>query len=140
MTGGEWVVAAVFLGFGGAVALLVGAVGLSRIHGARREGVTVPALVRYRAAGEDAACSRPSLQFATLDGRVVEVVSPVPPSRRHPLVDGTEVPLTYDPADPSRILVEGRERLWLEYAFAGCGAAVVLVAVAMVLTVVASGR
>ncbi|MEU6170119.1 DUF3592 domain-containing protein [Streptomyces tanashiensis] len=138
MTGEAWIVAAAFLGLGGAFAHLVGALGLSRIHRLRREGVTVPALVRYRAPGEEDAASprRPLLQFATLDGRVVEVVSPVPPSRTHPLVDGGEVSITYDPADPSQILVDGRERRGVEYAFLGCGAAVALGAMALVLAAV----
>ncbi|MGW8762492.1 DUF3592 domain-containing protein [Streptomyces sp. NPDC055815] len=142
MTGGAWVVAAAFLGLGGAVVHLVGAVGLSRIHRLRREGVTVPALVRYRSAGEEDGGypRRPSLQFATLDGRVIEVVCPVPPSRTQALVDGGEVSVTYDPVDPSQILVDGRERRGLEYALMGCGAAVALAAMAMVLAAVGTRR
>ncbi|MFH8837178.1 DUF3592 domain-containing protein [Streptomyces sp. NPDC017868] len=138
MTGEAWVVAAAMLGLGGTFAHLVGAMGLSRIHRLRRDGVTVPALVRYRTAAEEDAAHprRPLLQFATLDGRVIEVVSPVPPSRTHALVDGSEVSITYDPADPSQILVDGRERRGLEYAFMGCGAALALSALALVLAAV----
>ncbi|MGW8363291.1 hypothetical protein ACWGK1_22285 [Streptomyces wedmorensis] len=67
MTGKAWVVAAAFLGLGGAVAHLAGALGLSCVQGLRREGVTVPALVRYRASGEEdtASSRRPMLRFAT---------------------------------------------------------------------------
>ncbi|MGV9267529.1 DUF3592 domain-containing protein [Kitasatospora sp. NPDC003701] len=126
---------AVFAGLGGLVAHLAGVAGLRDLQRLRRVGVPVRALVRERLpAPEDrSAVSRPLLQFTTEDGRVVEVFSPVPSSRRVPLVDGSYVALRYDPADPRLVLVAGRERRRLEYAFLGLGGVMVLAALVVVL-------
>ncbi|MQS15900.1 DUF3592 domain-containing protein [Streptomyces kaniharaensis] len=127
----------VFGGLGGVVAYLAGVVGLRDLRRLRRVGVPVRALVRERVpAPEDRALPpRPLLQFETEDGRVVEVFSPVPSTRSHPLPDGGYVPIRYDPADPRQVVVEGRERRPLEYAFVALGMAMVLVAVTLAVTV-----
>jgi len=119
---------ALFTGLGGLIAYLAGAVGLAEIRRLGRVGVPVEALVKRRPAdeGDTAGASRPLLQFLTEEGRVMEVFSPVPPARLEPLADGSRVWVTYDPADPRRLMVRGRERRWLEYAFLGLGAVVVL--------------
>jgi hypothetical protein len=41
------------------------------------------------------------------------------------------VEVAYDPADPSQVLVRGRERLGLEYAFLGLGGAALIAALAL---------
>ncbi|MFJ8475235.1 DUF3592 domain-containing protein [Kitasatospora sp. NPDC094011] len=123
----------VFGALGGVVAYLAGVVGLRDLRRMRRVGVPVQALVRARVpAPEDRALPpRPLLQFETEDGRVVEVFSPVPSTTRHPLPDGGYVPVRYDPADPRQVVVEGRERRRLEYAFAALGLLMLLVSVTL---------
>jgi hypothetical protein len=123
--------AAVFLALGGLVAYLAGVAGLNEIRRLGEVGVAAQALVRYRAPGPEdgSAAARPLLQFTTGGEQVVEVFSPVPSSRALPLVHGGLVWLRYDPADPSRVLVVGRERRRLEYAFVLLGVAAVLGAV-----------
>ncbi|MER7847645.1 DUF3592 domain-containing protein [Kitasatospora sp. NPDC096077] len=127
----------VFGALGGVVAYLAGVVGLRDLRRMRRVGVPAQALVRARVpAPEDRALPpRPLLQFETEDGRVVEVFSPVPSTTRHPLPDGGYVPVRYDPADPRQVVVEGRERRLLEYAFAALGLLMVLVAITLGATV-----
>ncbi|MFD9065442.1 DUF3592 domain-containing protein [Kitasatospora purpeofusca] len=125
---------AVFAGLGGLVAYLAGLAGLRDLRRLRRVGVPGLALVRERLPGPEdrSAVSRPLLQFTTEDGRIVEVFSPVPSSRRTPLVDGSHVPIRYDPADPRQVLVAGRERRRLEYAFLGLGCVMAITAILLV--------
>ncbi|WP_051941174.1 DUF3592 domain-containing protein [Phaeacidiphilus oryzae] len=117
-----------FLGIGGAVAYLAGVQGLREAQRLLRVGVPARALVKT-AAG--AGGVRPLLQFTTREGAVLEVYSPVPPSRARPLADGQEVDLAYDPLDPRQVVVRGRARLGLEYAFLALGGAAVLGALAL---------
>ncbi|MCX4757102.1 DUF3592 domain-containing protein [Kitasatospora purpeofusca] len=128
---------AVFTGLGGLVACLSGVAGLRELRRLHRSGVSVWALVRERLPGPEdrSAVSRPLLQFTTEDGRVVEVFSPVPSSRRRPLVDGSHVPIRYDPADPRQVLVAGLERRRLEYAFLGLGCVMAITAVVLAVLV-----
>ncbi|MFE0463080.1 DUF3592 domain-containing protein [Kitasatospora sp. NPDC058965] len=125
---------ALFLAFGGLVACLAGVAGLGEIRRLHRVGVSALALVRYRAPGREdgSAVSPPLLEFTTRGMQVVEVFSPVPSSRALPLEQGSRVRLRYDPADPGRVLLVGRERRHLEYAFVLLGAAAVLGAVVVI--------
>lgn len=76
---------------------------------------------------------RPMLRFQTDDGRPVEVFSPVPPTRRRPLVEGRKVLVHYEPDDPTQVVVHGeRGRSDLIFIVVGL-AAVVGAAVAMTL-------
>ncbi|KJK59281.1 DUF3592 domain-containing protein [Saccharothrix sp. ST-888] len=133
MGGTVWAGLALFAGLGGLVACLAGRAGLREIRRLRRVGLPAQALVRYRMLGEEdrAGSPRPLLQFTTVDGRVAEVFSPVPSSRSRRLVDGGQVWITYDPADPGQVLVDGRERRWLEYAFLASGSAITLTALTL---------
>jgi hypothetical protein len=108
---------AVFLAVGGVTAYLAGISGLDEQRRLRREGRRVRALVRFR---PDA--TRPLLQFTTDDERelVMEVFGP------YGLVDGSEVWLRYDPADPREVLVEGHEGSARERVFVAVGVAAVL--------------
>lgn len=117
----------------GAVALLAGLVGLQGIRRLRRVGVDVWALVKRAGptTGEDGV--RPLLQYETGDGLVVEVGSPAPPSKRHPLVEGSLVRVTYDPDDPRVLQLHGRERATLEYAMVGTGAVFIMVGAGLLL-------
>ncbi|MFI9721269.1 DUF3592 domain-containing protein [Streptomyces sp. NPDC052396] len=119
--------------FGGALVYLAGAFGLRETRRLRRVGVPARALVRYPPGRPDdlPGEGRPLLQFATEDGRIVELFSPVAASRSRPLEDGREVLIAYDPADPGRVLVPGRERTRLEYAFLGLGTMAVLTGLAL---------
>ncbi|MEY9967829.1 hypothetical protein ABIA33_005909 [Streptacidiphilus sp. MAP12-16] len=122
-----------FLAVGGAVAYLAGAAGLAETRRLRQVGIETWALVKQRPVqpGDQTGRSAPLLQFATEQGLVMEVFSPVRSTRSGPLVDEQHVQVTYDPADPRCVLVHGRERRGIEYAFLGLGACVVLTALTL---------
>lgn len=123
-------VPAVFLGLGGLVAYLAGVVALAETRRLRRVGIPVEALVKHRPAapGDMSGQSAPLLQFATESGGVMEVFSPVGSTRTLPLIDGQHVLVAYDPADPRQVLVRGRERRAIDYAFVGLGVCLMLTA------------
>ncbi|MDH6108553.1 hypothetical protein P3T36_005455 [Kitasatospora sp. MAP12-15] len=128
-------VPAVWAAVGGLVAYLAGVTGLNATRRLLRDGIPVQALVKERPAdrAESAGVSRPLLQFATREGLVMEVFSPVCSSRSHPLVDGRHVLVRYDPDDPRQVLVQGRERRGIEYAFVALGAGAVLTGLVLLL-------
>ncbi|MER7949765.1 DUF3592 domain-containing protein [Streptomyces sp. NPDC096079] len=136
MDTGAAVVLAGILAFGGLLAVLAGVYGLRQARRVRETGVRVPALVKRRPEqpGEGPVLL---LQFVTEDDRVMEVVCPVPPTRRQPLHDGDNILISYDPADPRDVAVQGRERLGLERAFAIGGATVVLLATSLLVVALA---
>ncbi|WP_030924406.1 DUF3592 domain-containing protein [Streptomyces sp. NRRL B-24720] len=125
--------------FGGMFAVLVGAYGLRQARRLSETGVRVQALVKWHpvAVREESAMLRPLLQFVTEDDRVMEVVCPVPSTRRQPFRDGDNVQISYDPADPRIVVVHGRERLGAERVFMAGGALVVLLAVTLFAVVIA---
>ncbi|MFD9790514.1 DUF3592 domain-containing protein [Streptomyces sp. NPDC059070] len=118
-----------FTAFGGLVALLAGAYGLRETRRIAEAGGLAWALVKPAPPGS----GRPLLQYETADGRVLELPSPVPPTRRDPLTPGARVHLSYNPADPRDVILVGRERTGLDRAFVAAGAAVL--AVGLVLAV-----
>ncbi|MFE0104330.1 DUF3592 domain-containing protein [Streptomyces sp. NPDC059009] len=115
-------VLALITALGGLVALLAGAYGLRRTRAITESGVVAEALVKEVQPGAD----RPLLQFETEDGRVVEVVSPVPPTRKWPLQAGDHVRLAYDGQDPTETVLLGRERRAADRAFVVAGAALIV--------------
>ncbi|WP_420033100.1 hypothetical protein ACN2WE_10800 [Streptomyces sp. cg28] len=123
------IVLAAFTAMGGLVALLAGAYGLQRTRRVRVAGNVVDALVKPPQPGSD----RPLLQFATGDGQVIEVVSPVPASKRLPLPAGGVVSVAYDTDDPRETVLLGGERPGVDRIFMMAGA--VLVLTGMVLAV-----
>jgi hypothetical protein len=125
--------------FGGIFAVLVGAYGLRQARRVSETGVRVQALVKRHPgeAREESAPLRPLLQFVTEDDRVMEVVCPVPSTRRRPFSDGDNVHVAYDPADPRNVVVHGRERLGPDRAFIAGGALVVLLSVTLLVVVIA---
>jgi hypothetical protein len=127
------VVVAAFLALGGLAAYLVGVGSLAETRRLHRVGVLVWALVKSRPAvrGDTTGASAPLLQFSTEQGAVLEVFSPVPSSRSRPLVDGAMVRIAYDPADPRKVLVLGRERRGVDRAFMVLGALLVLAALVL---------
>ncbi|MBC9712059.1 hypothetical protein H9Y04_05685 [Streptomyces sp. TRM66268-LWL] len=124
------VVFAALTSFGGLVALLAGAYGLRQTRRIAASGQAVNALVKPAPHG----AQRPLLQFETLDGRVMELPSPVPPNRRTPLLPGTEVRLAYDPADPRDTVLLGGERVLLDRTFIAAGAALVVLGAVLAVT------
>jgi hypothetical protein len=133
MPQGVVVTMAGFTGVSGAVALLTGLAGLRRIRRLRRAGLDVWALVKRTGAvgGEDN--PRPVLQYTTEDGRVMEVGSPVPASKRQPFAEGSHVLVRYDPEDPRELVLYGHERAAWEYATAGVGAVFLLLGAGLLL-------
>ncbi|WP_413754678.1 DUF3592 domain-containing protein [Streptomyces sp. R-74717] len=121
------------------LAVLVGAYGLRQARRVRETGVRVQALVKRHSGEvrEESAPLHPLLQFVTDNDRVMEVVCPVPPTRRRPFKDGDNVLVSYDPADPRNVVVHGRERLGPERAFIAGGALVVLLSVTLLVVAIA---
>jgi uncharacterized protein DUF3592 len=124
------VLAAAMTAFGGLVAVLAGAYGLHRTRRIERSGQTADALVKPPQPGSD----RPLVQFETAAGRVVEVVSPVPRTRRRPLRVGSEVRVAYDADDPREIVLLGSGRVRLDQGFMVAGAALVVLGAVLVAT------
>ncbi|MEU5997937.1 DUF3592 domain-containing protein [Streptomyces sp. NPDC047197] len=121
------VVLGVFTALGGLVALLAGAYGLRRTRRVTAAGEVAQALVKEVRPGAE----RPLLQFETGDGSVVEVVSPVPPSRERPLAAGERVRIAYDSDDPREAVLLGRERRGVDRGFVAVGAAAVVLGLAL---------
>ncbi|MFJ4573947.1 DUF3592 domain-containing protein [Streptomyces sp. NPDC088846] len=126
--------------FGGLLAALVGAHGLSQARRVSETGVRVQVLVKRRPGEvrEESAPPRPVLQFVTEDDRVMEVVCPVPPTRRKPLDDGDDVLVSYDPADPRSVVVHGREHVGSDRVFIAGGALVLLLSVTALVVAIAA--
>ncbi|MFG2330975.1 DUF3592 domain-containing protein [Streptomyces sp. NPDC048604] len=124
--------------FGGLVAALAGAHGLRQARRVSATGVRVPALVKRRPGrpGDEPATL---LQFVTEDDRVMEVVSPVRPSRRRPIHDGDNILVTYDPADPRDVVVQGHEGFGRERAFVIGGVVIALLAITLLVVAIAGG-
>ncbi|MFD9910581.1 DUF3592 domain-containing protein [Streptomyces sp. NPDC059063] len=123
------VVLAAFTALGGLVALLAGAYGLEQTRRITESGLVTEALVKAVRQGAD----RPQLQFETEDGRVVEIVSPVPVSRRRPLPAGARLQIAYDPDDPRDVVVLGGERRGIDRVFVIAGAGLVVVGLGLAL-------
>lgn len=125
------IVLAALTALGGLVAVLAGGYGLRRTRRAAAAGQTVDALVKPPQPGSN----RPLVQFETADGRVVEVVSPVPRTRRRPLPVGSEVRIAYDADDPCEIILPIGESIRVDRAFVLAGAALVVLGVILTATV-----
>ncbi|MCM2423031.1 DUF3592 domain-containing protein [Streptomyces sp. RKAG293] len=129
-------VVGVFAGFAaisGVVVSLAGLAGLRAIRLIGGVGAEARALVKRTGPAATDSAVRPLLQFTVADGRVVEISSPVPASRRRPLTDGSLVRVRYDPVDPRDVVVVGRERRGLEYALVGIGALFVLIGLGLLI-------
>ncbi|MEV5006269.1 DUF3592 domain-containing protein [Streptomyces sp. NPDC055692] len=125
---------ALFAAFDGGAMVLAGITSLRQTRRIERTGLRTWALVK-RSPGwrdDDPSPARPLLQFTTEDDRVVEIVSPVPATRRRPLHDGDTLLIIYDPANPDAILVHNRERRLLDYGFIAAGTLVALLALVLV--------
>lgn len=108
----------------GLLVLLAGVYGLRRTRQILAAGHSVTGLVKRPPAGAE----RALLQFETADGRVMEIVSPVP------LDIGSVVELSYDPADPRDVALPAHRRTGLDVGFVVAGAAVVVLAAVLAAT------
>lgn len=133
MSAGEPPVVSAVAAIAGVVALLAGATSLRQTRRIEHHGVRTEALVkRNPAAGDDEPWPpHPLLQFGTEDGRIWEIVSPSPSTRRRPLHEGEQVLIAYDPADPRSVVIHERQRRFLDYAFIAAGAVITVFAVVL---------
>lgn len=94
---------------GGAVALIAGIADRRRTRHIRAAGETAWAVIVAAPTHPEYEPSayRPLLRFETSDGRVVEVFSPLPPTRRRPLTEGRKILVYFDPAEPTQVLIHG---------------------------------
>jgi len=76
------------------------------------------------------AAYRPMLRFDTDDGRRVQVYSPVPSTKRRPLVEGHKILVHYASEDPTQIVVHG-ETSRADLLFIGIGLVAVITAIAL---------
>jgi hypothetical protein len=117
--------------FGGLIAVVAGGYGLRRADRIRGLGHAAEALVKPSPPGAE----RPRLTFETHDGRVMEIVSPVPG-----LAAGDGVRLWYDPADPREVVVDGHERRGVEWAFLAVGCALIVTGLGLAVSGGVPGR
>ncbi|MGW2017103.1 hypothetical protein [Streptomyces sp. NPDC001927] len=138
MDTGALVVLAGIMLFGGLLAALAGTYGLRQARRVSATGVRVPALVKRRPArpGEEPATL---LQFVTEDDRVMEVACPVRPTGRRPIRDGDTLLISYDPADPRDVVVQGHEPFGRERAFVVGGVVVVLLSITLLVVAITGG-
>lgn len=109
---------AAFTVLGGLLAVLAGAYGLWQTRRISGSGHCVMALVKPSPEG----AQRPLLEFETLEGRIVEITSPVP------IVDqGGGVRLWYDPGSPGDVVVDGHQRIGVDRGFVAVGLALVAI-------------
>lgn len=74
---------------------------------------------------------RPMLRFDTDDGRPVEVYSPVPSTKRRPLVEGRKILVHYASEDPTQVVVHG-ETGRADLLFIGIGLVAVIGAITLI--------
>ena len=122
----------IWLALAGGLAVLAGLSGMRRMRRLRRDGVSAWAMAVAPpvAEGEQKAGSasprRTLIQYALLDGRVVERTAPERARSASALRPGQKVLVWYDPADPEDVLVYGREGRLADRAFVAVGALFIL--------------
>jgi hypothetical protein len=109
----------------GAVAALAGLTARRRVARLRRTGqpawaMVVPSRV---SPGElaDGSPRRNLIQYSLTDGRVIERLCPRPVRRAAWPAVGQRVPVWYDPADPTDVLVNGWDGRYSDLAFLAVG-------------------
>lgn len=95
--------------FAGSMAALAGVTARSRVRRLRRSGRTASAMVVPSPIpeGEGGAARRNLIQYPLEDGRVIERLCPRPMRKAAWPAVGQSVPVWYDPADPTDVLVNG---------------------------------
>jgi hypothetical protein len=126
---------AVWLALAGGVAALAGLAGAHRRRRLRGRGLTAWATIvptpsqpgeRDESGGTTSGPPQLSLQFALEDGRIIERPYARPSRHRGALAPGRKVLVWYDAADPSDVLVFGRDERWSDRAFVAAGAVFVV--------------
>jgi hypothetical protein len=129
------VMVALVFSFSGAVAVLAGMSDSRRSRRLRGGGERVWAMAipppRAVADGSEGR-QRPYLQYTLADGRVVERVCPGSVRKASMLAPGQQVLVWYDPADPSDVLVYGRDTRIADRAFVAVGLLFILLGVLIV--------
>ncbi|GGZ43351.1 hypothetical protein GCM10010387_42060 [Streptomyces inusitatus] len=118
------IVFAAFTALAGLVAVLVGAYARRQTRRIVSAGCLAIALVKPAPPG----AGRGLLQYETADGRVVEIVSPVP------LPEGGSVRLSYDPEDPRDVVVDGHHRAAVDRGFVIAGLLLTLIGAALAIS------
>jgi hypothetical protein len=115
------VVVGLVLVFAGGVAALAGATARRRVRRLRRRGRPAWAKVVPSPATADEPATGPTrrnlIQFPLADGRVIERLCPRPIRKAASPVVGETVPVWYDPADPTDVLVNGWDGRFGDRAF-----------------------
>ena len=122
------VVIGIWFAVAGGVAVLTGLTARDRVRRLRRAGertwaMVVPAPVRAGDPGEPASRSprRTLIQYRLADGRVIERLCPRPLRRSAAPAAGQKVPIRYDPADPTDVLVNGWDGRYSDRMLLGAG-------------------
>jgi hypothetical protein len=107
----------------GGVAALAGVTARSRVRRLRRSGrsawaMVVPAPIP---AGEGGSARRNLIQYPLEDGHVIERLCPRPIRKAASPAVGQKVPIWYDPADPTDVLVNGWDGRYGDRAFLAVG-------------------
>ena len=112
----------------GGVVVLIGLTARDRVRRLRRTGeptwaMVVPAPVPAGDPDEPASGSprRTLIQYPVADGRVIERLCPRPLRRSAAPAVGQKVPVWYDPADPTDVLVNGWDGRFSDRAFLAAG-------------------
>jgi hypothetical protein len=113
------IVVGLVFAFAGGVAALAGLTARGRVRRLRRSGRAAWAMVVP--APRDAESPRRNLiQYPLDDGRVIERLCP-PVRKAVAPVAGQKVPVWYDPADPTDVLVNGWDGRYSDLAFLAVG-------------------
>ena len=109
-----YVVIGIWFAVAGGVAVLTGLTARDRVRRLRRTGeptwamvVPAPAAAGSPEEPADGSLRRTLIQYPLADGRVIERLCPRPLRRSAAPAVGQKVPVWYDPADPTDVLVNG---------------------------------
>jgi hypothetical protein len=119
----------IWIALAGGLAALAGLSGRRRIRRLRSGGIAAWAVAVSPLASarqQRRLSHRVLLQYTLADGRVLERPAPATAKRAAPLRPGQKVLIWYDPADPTDILVYGREGRISDTAFLTAGALFIL--------------
>jgi hypothetical protein len=117
------VVVGLVFAFAGGVAALAGMTARSRVRRLRRSGrpawaMVVPSPI---SADEGESPCRHLIQYPLEDGNVIERLCPRPIRKAASPTVGQRVPIWYDPADPTDVLVNGWDGRYSDRAFLAVG-------------------
>jgi hypothetical protein len=109
--------------FAGGVAALAGLTARQRARRLRRSGQSAWAMVvpSPTCPGDGGSARRNVIQFSLADGQVIERLCPKPIRSAVSPVAGQQVPIWYDPADPTDVLVNGWDGRYGDRAFLAVG-------------------